>query len=143
VLITIQKPADTLKKLMREEEKAKQKFARYAPSRHSRFGTTISVQLNPNKKLRKSGEGETETDTGPVKKPTAPFVVHNQQGISGELGSIWDMSKRQKAKKSQTVDELSKEDHLTVEARLALQKFASDFLDSCFNSTFSLICSCS
>ncbi|KAJ8086932.1 Topoisomerase 1-associated factor 1 [Marasmius tenuissimus] len=134
-----QKPADTLKKLIREEEKAKQRFARHAPTRHSRFGTTISVQLNPNKKVRKSTEGETEAGPEPAKKPVAPFVVHHQQGINRELGSIWDMSKRQKAKKSQTVDELSKEDHLTVEARLALQTFASDFLDSCFNPFLSTL----
>ncbi|KAL0580059.1 Topoisomerase 1-associated factor 1 [Marasmius crinis-equi] len=133
------KASDNLKKLIQEEEKAKRKLARFAPSRHSRFGTTISVQLNPNKKPRKPAEDGNEADSEPAKPGVAPFVVHHQQGMNRDLGSVWDMSKRQKAKKGQTVDELSKEDHLTAEARQALQTFATDFLDSCFNPFLSTL----
>ncbi|KAG7097306.1 hypothetical protein E1B28_004668 [Marasmius oreades] len=133
------KPADTLKKLLKDEEKAKNKFSRYAPSRHSRFGTTISVQLNPKRTPKPADDGN-EADSEPGKNdPRQPFVIHRQQGINRDIGSIWDMSKRKIAKKSQTVDELSKEDHLTVEARFTLQTFATDFLDSCFNSFLSTL----
>ncbi|KAF9266348.1 timeless-domain-containing protein [Marasmius fiardii PR-910] len=127
------KPAETLKQLLKDEENTKKKYSRYAPSRHSRFGTTISVQLNPKKKLPKPAEDGNDADSEPGKHESQPFVIHRQQGINRDLGSIWDMSKRKVAKKSQTVDELGKEDHLGVDARIALQNFAADFLDSCFN----------
>jgi replication fork protection complex subunit Tof1/Swi1 len=44
-----------------------------------------------------------------------------------------DISKHQKARKANKVDELTREDSLSLEARLVLQGFAREFVESCFN----------
>jgi replication fork protection complex subunit Tof1/Swi1 len=119
--------------LLAKENSLKRQQARHAPTRHSRFGTTITVQLNPNKKPRPSNDGNEADSERNSKNEAKSFVIHRQTGINRDVGSIWDMSKRQKGKKSQTVDELSKEDNLSLEARTVLQTFATDFLESCFN----------
>jgi replication fork protection complex subunit Tof1/Swi1 len=61
------------------------------------------------------------------------FVLHRQQAIHGEAGSIMDMTKRQKSKKINKIDELTIEDNLSMEARVILQNLASEFVESCFN----------
>ena len=43
------------------------------------------------------------------------------------------MTKRQKSKKVNKVDELTIEDNLSMEARVILQNLASEFVESCFN----------
>lgn len=47
-----------------------------------------------------------------------------------------DFSKHQKARKANKVDELAREDSLSLEARLVLQGFAKEFVESCFNRVF-------
>jgi replication fork protection complex subunit Tof1/Swi1 len=61
------------------------------------------------------------------------FVLHHQQAINRESGSIMDMGKRQKTKKGTTLDELAREDNLSMEARVILQNLAIEFVQSCFN----------
>jgi len=50
------------------------------------------------------------------------------------------MMKRQKTKKGTMLDELAREDSLSVEARLILQNLAMEFVGACFNRT--LFCTC-
>lgn len=47
-----------------------------------------------------------------------------------------DIKKRQRALKGNTVDELSREENLSVDARVILQELANEFLRACFNSEF-------
>ena len=44
-----------------------------------------------------------------------------------------DMTKRQKTKKINKIDELTIEDNLSMEARVILRNLASEFVESCFN----------
>lgn len=111
-------------------------MARTAASRHSRFGTTISVQLNP-KKASRQAENVAEPEAGPSTKDTRSFVLHRQQAVTGDTGAIWDMKKRSKARKATTVDVLSRADNLSVESRKILQHMATEFIEACFNRTSS------
>ncbi|KAH7926892.1 timeless-domain-containing protein [Leucogyrophana mollusca] len=134
-------PAQNLHRLLAVEEKRKRDVARAASSRHSRFGTTIAVRLNPNKKPTKDAEApgdEADSEAAPVdsrsqSQSARPFVLHRQAALTHESGSILDFAKRQKAKKGHKVDELAREDNLSIEARVVLQGFARDFVESCFN----------
>ena len=67
------------------------------------------------------------------------FILHKQQAISGESGSVMDMKKRQRAKKVNKVDEFGIGDSLSLEAKIVLQNLATEFVQSCFNrkTTFS------
>lgn len=66
-----------------------------------------------------------------------PLVLHRQAAITHESGSILDISKRSKARKSNKVDELAREDNLSVEAKVVLQGFARELVDSTFNRLYS------
>ncbi|KAJ4477289.1 timeless protein-domain-containing protein [Lentinula aciculospora] len=134
------RPADDLQRLLAQEERSKRQSTRQAPSRHSRFGTTIAVKLNPNKKQ----SSETNPDPSGASDHTSSsksqtFVIHRQEGIAGETGALWDKSKRQKAWKGHKVDELASYETLSVEAMRVLQMFASEFLEECFNSFLSML----
>ncbi|EAU83799.2 topoisomerase 1-associated factor 1 [Coprinopsis cinerea okayama7 len=112
--------AVNLKQLLAVEERNRREVARKASSRHSRFGTTITVSL------KKPPAADNETVTRPI-------VLHRQQAIHGEAGSILDIRKKGKAKKGNTIDELTREDNLSIEARVTLKQLATDFLEGCFN----------
>lgn len=136
-----QQPAQNLHRLLAAEDKKKRDIARNATSRHSRFGTTIAVRLNPNKKasVDRSGDNADSSATGgaPARGSSSrPLVLHRQAAITQESGSILDISKHQRARKAYKVDELTREDSLSLEARLVLQGFARSFLESCFNRVF-------
>jgi replication fork protection complex subunit Tof1/Swi1 len=94
--------------------------AKISASRHSRFGTTIAVTLNP-----KSSTPDTSSRQS--------LVLHRQQAISHESGSIMDMAKKQKSKRGNKLDELGREDNFSLEARNVLQELAKEFLVACFN----------
>ncbi|KAJ3893201.1 timeless protein-domain-containing protein [Lentinula edodes] len=137
------RPADDLHRLLAQEERSKRHSSRQAPTRHSRFGTTIAVKLNPN---RKQAQANTDTNTDASgaldlssSKKSQTFVIHRQEGITGETGALWDKSKRQKAWKGHKVDELASYETLSIEAMKVLQAFASDFLEECFNSFLSIL----
>ncbi len=63
-------------------------------------------------------------------------MLHRQQALNKEAVEIMDIKKRQSAHKSNTVDELSREDNLSLEARVVLQELAKEFLKACFNREF-------
>lgn len=52
-----------------------------------------------------------------------------------------DMTKRQRAKKVNKVDEFGVVDSLSLEARLMLQNLATEFIRSCFNCVFLIVSS--
>ena len=115
---------------MNIEEKRRRDFNRGGPTRHSRFGTTISVTLNPKKQVRPQADGE----DAPVAGPSRSLVMHRQSAIGKDVGVMIDMGK--KVKKSKTkADELFREQHLSLESRKILQSFAQGFIESCFNRT--------
>ncbi|KAI0265300.1 timeless protein-domain-containing protein [Gloeopeniophorella convolvens] len=128
-----------LRQLLSLEDQRRRDFARKAPSRHSRFGTTISVTLNPKKAAGTSGV-PAEGDAGPAMRsdsPAAsssqPLVLHRQQALSKESGVVIDLLKRQKKQKGKKEDELGRHDNLTPEARTILRGLARTFIESCFN----------
>ena len=106
-------------------------MARSATSRHSRFGTTIAVTLNPRKK--QGSESEDATGSSATSTLGHPLVLHRQQAVNSSTGALLDLGKKQKGKKALTADGLTREDNLSLEARKVLQQWASDFLEGCFN----------
>ncbi|KAI0061071.1 timeless-domain-containing protein [Artomyces pyxidatus] len=127
-----------LRDLLSIEGQRRRDFARNAPSRHSRFGTTISVKLNPKKAAPvEPSEGE---DAPPPAAPgpgpsssSQPLVLHRQQALTKDSGVIIDLLKRQKKQKGKKEDELSRVENLSTEARTVLQGLARTFIESCFN----------
>ncbi|KAG9310160.1 timeless protein-domain-containing protein [Chiua virens] len=131
-------PAQNLHRLLAAEDKKKRDIARNASSRHSRFGTTITVRPNPNRKAPVGRSGDNAESSATAGEPqrgasSRPLVLHRQAAITKESGSILDISKHQKARKANKIDELAREDSLSLEARLVLQGFAKEFVESCFN----------
>lgn len=130
----VQQSVDNLQTLLAAESKMKKEHVRKAASRHSRFGTTIAVKLNPNKP-RPNSEEDTGNDADGEQSatPSRSFVLHRQQGLNQDASTIWDITKRQKTKKLMMFDELTRQDNLSSEARIVLKNLATDFLESCFN----------
>ncbi|KAI0301445.1 timeless protein-domain-containing protein [Russula brevipes] len=135
-----------LRQLLTTEDRRRRDFARKAPSRHSRFGTTISVRLNPKKVSGGSGapaDGDAGNPVAPVPDTTStpspsssqPLVLHRQQALSKESGAVIDLVKRQNKQKGKKEDEVARNDNLTPEARTVLRGLARTFLESCFNRT--------
>ncbi|THH17984.1 hypothetical protein EW146_g2907, partial [Bondarzewia mesenterica] len=130
-----------LHKLLSIEDQRRRDFARHAPSRHSRFGTTISVKLNPKKASALPKAANEEDDGEPTVPATAPssssssqaFVLHRQQALNKEAGTIMDLVKRQKTQKVKKADELGRVDNLSTEAKTVLRGLARTFIESCFN----------
>lgn len=94
------------------------------------------MKLNPNKKPRAGDgvDGGNEADTEhSASSSNRTFVLHRQQAIHGEAGSIMDVTKQQRSKKGNKVDELTREDNLSLVARVALQDLATEFTQGCFN----------
>ncbi|KAG1818982.1 timeless protein-domain-containing protein [Suillus subaureus] len=82
ILTSLQQPAQNLHRLLAAEDKKKKDLARNASSRHSRFGTTISVQLKPSKKSVAPNadiEGPNDPASG-----SRPLVLHRQAAITRE-----------------------------------------------------------
>ena len=115
------------------EDHRRRDIARNASSRHSRFGTTISVTLNPKAKANVPGDtadGSNAQEGGPA------FVLHRQRALHEEAGHMLDAGKRRKAQKVKKVDELAREENLSMESRLVLQGAARTFLETAFNREF-------
>lgn len=130
VINQTKQPTQDLRRLLAAEDRRKRDAARYASSRHSQFGTTLTVQLNPKRKTQDTQDMHEESQ-GPA--PTRPLVLHRQAAISKESGDVLDIAKQHKWKKTNKVDELTREDNLSTEARMVLQGFAREFVESCFN----------
>ncbi|KZT26081.1 timeless-domain-containing protein [Neolentinus lepideus HHB14362 ss-1] len=123
-------PTATLHRLLEVEQRIRRDVARNTSSRHSRFGTTISVKLNPKRAEQAESSSGLSSQT---------FVMHRQQAINGEAGSIMDLSKRSKAQKGKKIDELAREDNLSMDARSILQTLARTFVESALNPFLSSI----
>ncbi|KAI5989865.1 timeless protein-domain-containing protein [Pisolithus marmoratus] len=130
VIDQAKQPTQDLRRLLAAEDRQKKDAARYASSRHSQFGTTLTVQLNPKKKPRDAQDVSEESQGS---ASTRPLVLHRQAAISKQSGDVLDIAKRNKWKKTNKVDELTRDDNLSIEARMVLQGFAREFVESCFN----------
>ncbi|TFK28235.1 timeless-domain-containing protein [Coprinopsis marcescibilis] len=123
----------TLQRLLAVEDRNRLNVVRKASSRHSRFGTTVTVQL----KKPPPPSAPTDPSTSSTETPTytRPVILHRQQAITAEAGTLLDIRKQAKAakKKSNVVDALARDDNLSLEARQTLQNLANDFLEGCFN----------
>ncbi|TFK52842.1 timeless-domain-containing protein [Heliocybe sulcata] len=118
-------PTAALHRLLEAEQRIRRDVVRNTTSRHSRFGTTISVKLN-----HKHASAHAESSSG---LSSQTFVMHRQQAISGEAGGIMDLSKKSKAQKGKKVDELARQDNLSMDARSILQTLARTFVESALN----------
>jgi replication fork protection complex subunit Tof1/Swi1 len=92
------------------------------------------VTLNPKK--ARMPEAQTNDASVPEPAPSQSYVLHRQQAIVSETGAIFDMVKKQRARRGKKTDELTREDNLSLEARQILQDLAQRFTQSCFNSAF-------
>jgi replication fork protection complex subunit Tof1/Swi1 len=136
---------ENLHRLLQAEEKIRRDTARKASPRHSRFGTTISVSLNPNKKPAVPIPDPSETSELPDPNPSASqpqsqsFILHRQSALTSSPGTILDFRKQTKSRPSHArVDDLGtsarEEDNLGVEAKGVLRRFAVEVVGGgCFN----------
>ena len=125
-----------MQRLLAAENQRKQNFARNASTRHSRFGTTVVVTLNS----KKQATPDADADDSQASAVPQKLLLHKQQAISRDAGTVLDMtsSKKWKAQKTKKIDELGREDNLSLEAKIVLQDVAKKFIDSCFNREFLL-----
>ncbi|TFY67030.1 hypothetical protein EVJ58_g1892 [Rhodofomes roseus] len=126
-------PTQNLRRLLAVEDQRKRDFRRNATSRHSRFGTTLSVKLNPKKAQAKTDEEQTPEAEPEPAESSQTLVLHRQQALNQDSGSIVDRLKRQKKQKIKKTDELAREDNLSVDAKFILQNFARILIEACFN----------
>lgn len=129
-----QQPAENLRRLLAVEDKLKRDFSRNASSRHSRFGTTISVSLNP--KHAKDGATDEAADPQPqASSSSQAFVLHRQQAITQDAGTMLDMTsgKKSKGQRAKKIDALGREETMTLESRVVLQNLGKTFVETCFN----------
>ncbi|KAH9811884.1 timeless protein-domain-containing protein [Melampsora americana] len=113
---TLSTSARRLEALLAEEEKQKRREARKAPTRHSRFGTTISVHAGDRK-----------------------YTLHRQSDITTSLEHALDSRKKGKKKPVRLRDELGTSIELTTDAMKVLRKVATEFIESAFNPFFGSI----
>ncbi|KAF5325413.1 hypothetical protein D9619_010000 [Psilocybe cf. subviscida] len=123
-------PAENLQRLLAMEDCTRRDLSRKATSRHSRFGTTIAIKLNPDKRPSTAND---DANAAHAASSSRTLVLHRQSAIYAEAGGILDITKRQKNKKANKVDDFGIVDTLSVEARVVLQELSADFVESCFN----------
>ncbi|KZT08354.1 timeless-domain-containing protein [Laetiporus sulphureus 93-53] len=131
----VDQPTQSLRRLLAAEDQRKRNLTRTATSRHSRFGTTIAVKLN-SKKAQSADKGSAEGQSNLGDDPQSSsqtYVLHRQQAINRDAGSILDLAKRHRSQKGPKADELAHDDNLTVEAKSILQNLARTFVEACFN----------
>ena len=119
------------------EDQRKREFAKHTSTRHSRFGTTIAVIVNP-KKAKKASEGNDSAPAEELPAPSRSYVLHRQQALTQDAGSALDMARAKKHRKppGKKVDELGRDDNLSLDARVVLQNLARAFVENSFNRTF-------
>ncbi|KAH9934596.1 hypothetical protein B0H21DRAFT_834812 [Amylocystis lapponica] len=105
-------PAQHLQRLLAVEDKRKRDYVHTATSRHSRFGTPLSVQFNP-KKVRSAG-------------PPEAYVLHREQALSQDAGAILDMAKHHRLQKDQRPDRALRWTRASCAA-------VRTFVEACFN----------
>ena len=138
--IAFQQTSKNLASLLAIEDQRKREFARHANSRHSRFGTTIAVTINPKKAKPPASEGNSVPDE-PEAGPSRAFVLHRQQALTKQPGDALDMTRAKKPRKppGKKVDELTRDDNLSVDSRQVLQNLARAFIENCFNRACLLV----
>lgn len=91
--------------------------------------------LNP-KKAKNQAEGNPApgADSGEAGSSRS-YVLHKQQALNKDSGSALDMiaAKKHRATKGKKVDELGRDDNLSLDARVILQNLARSFIESSFN----------
>ncbi len=114
-------PTDALRGLLESEDAARRAKERNGASRHSRFGTTITV--------RAGGAGAGAGARGPQ------YILHKQAAVRQSAGAILDTQKRARisgVKRAEGRAEAGSGE-LGVEAMRELKAFAARFVDGCFN----------
>ncbi|KAG9123429.1 Topoisomerase 1-associated factor 1 [Ceratobasidium sp. 392] len=101
---------EELKALLERENREKKMSKRGAPTRHSRFGTTITLKTDKQH-----------------------YVLHRQEAITADPSQMIDMVKKKRAKKTVKVDEVGVFNPLGSDALSALAGYAGPFIESCFN----------
>lgn len=119
---------ENLTKLLGHEESFKRTAHRTGTSRHSRFGTTISVM---DVCLGMHFVGSLDAVLIQIKQGANRYILHKQKAVSNSVGGVIDSLKRRKAvyyghKKQR--DELGSGIELTVEAMVVLQEYATECL---------------
>ncbi|KAJ1301303.1 hypothetical protein OPQ81_003705 [Rhizoctonia solani] len=107
---------EELKALLDQEKRQRQMAKRGAPTRHSRFGTTIALKTNKEQ-----------------------YILHRQEAITADPSEMIDMVKKKRAKKTVRVNEVGVFNPLSSEALAALAMFAGKFVESCFNTFMSCV----
>ncbi|KAI9636791.1 topoisomerase 1-associated factor 1 [Dioszegia hungarica] len=109
-------PMHKLANLLDLETRQKSMKSRQGMTRHSRFGTTVAVRAGDQK-----------------------LVLHRQNAINFDPGSLLDQGKKKRAGKVKKADDLSRFADLSPEALRVLQEFSVSFIESCFNVFFTSI----
>ncbi|ODO06093.1 topoisomerase 1-associated factor 1 [Cryptococcus wingfieldii CBS 7118] len=109
-------PLDNLAKLLDGEKKQKAMSSKSGYTRHSRFGTTITVKTAEQR-----------------------VVLHKQNAVVQDAGKILDAVKKGKKAPPKKMDELTQYITLSVEAMIVLQNFCRAFLETAFNTFFEYI----
>ncbi|KAG8990291.1 Topoisomerase 1-associated factor 1 [Tulasnella sp. JGI-2019a] len=104
------KAKEDLRNLLAGEAKKKREDQKFAPTRHSRFGTTVVVQQGNEK-----------------------FVMHRQSALTADTSKVMDLTKKKVTKGAKQQDDLGTVSWLSVTALNALQGLAKEFMRSCFN----------
>ncbi|KAG9047150.1 Topoisomerase 1-associated factor 1 [Tulasnella sp. UAMH 9824] len=99
-----------LKSLLEKENASKKEQRKFAGTRHSRFGTTITIRSGNEK-----------------------VVMHRQAAIQADTTDIMDMKKKKKSKGIKKQDELAGVSWLSQTALTVLQTTAHQFIQTCFN----------
>ncbi|KAG8715598.1 Topoisomerase 1-associated factor 1 [Ceratobasidium sp. 423] len=107
---------EQLKALLDQEKRQRQMAKRGAPTRHSRFGTTIALKTNKEQ-----------------------YILHRQEAITADPSEMIDMVKKKRAKKTVRLNEVGVFNSLSSEALGALAMFAGKFVESCFNTFMSCV----
>ena len=86
------------------------------------------MTLNPKAKSNGDAQAVANDEEG-----SPAFVLHRQRALHKEAGGMLDAGKRMRAQKVKKVDELAREENLSLESRIVLQNAARTFLETAFN----------
>lgn len=122
----VKKSTSDFKDLIQKEKALLSGYKRYAPSRHGRFGTLVSLD---------NGEGQRRTVSGQE-------VIHSTDRAISHMDKHkkWNKPKYRGKRDPDTEREstnFNKSVSLSSSARKCLKRFVGDFLDSAFNPLFS------
>ncbi|WAQ85700.1 hypothetical protein PtA15_6A328 [Puccinia triticina] len=110
---TVKASDKKLESILLDEEQARKARARKSATRHSRFGTTLSVKTGQRK-----------------------FNLHSQTAITTPVEVALDARKTQKKKNNRVADEFGRPTTLKPDALKVLRSVAIEFIESGFNPFF-------